>query len=144
AATDEQTVLDDADNRIDPPLGFQRIVQRAEPAVEDEIAAVRDKGLCCVGAAQLGMSAELFESGGGRLPAELRNLDRQRPTFAEPVDELVLIDDDDEPAARGGNDLLAQQSAAAALDQIEGGALHLIGTIDRKVDPPVLGKARQR
>src|SRR5438477_170017 len=83
-------------------------------------------------------TAALFESGGGRLPAELRNLDRQRPTSAEPVGELVMIDDDDEPAARRGNDLLAQQSAAAALDQIEGGALHLVGAIDRKVDPPVL------
>jgi len=57
---------------------------------------------------------------------------------------VFLIDDDDKAPARRRHDLLAQQRAAEPLDQIERCALHLVGAIDREIDPALLSEACER
>src|SRR5580704_6689213 len=112
AASDKQPALDKADDRVDP--AFQRLCigDCAELAIEYVVAAIGDERVILGGVAQSRHRAQPLQGRGGRLPAELRHLDRHRTLSAQPVDQLFLVDDDNEAAARRGDDLLAQERAA--------------------------------
>ena len=129
--------------RLIAQLSSAGLRDRAEMAIEDEVAAVGHERPPIV-LPQFRLGAELFERRGGRLPAELRDLDRHRRVRAKPVDQLLVIHHHHEPFARCCDDLLAQQCAAAALDQGKAAALDLVGAVDRQIDAAVLGEAGQR
>src|SRR5689334_16449017 len=114
-----------------------RLRDRAERAIEDEIAAVGHEN-AAVALPQFGRCAEFFQCLSGGLPAELDNFDRDRKALAEAMNELFVIDHDNEPAARRGNDLLAQQGAAMPLYQVERAAFDLVGAVDREIDSAML------
>ena len=143
AASEKQPVLDHPDRRVDRLLQLPRLRDRAERAVEDEIAAVGDEG-AAIALPQFGPCPEFFERCRRGLPAELNDFDRDRKTLAEPIDELLVIDHDDEALACRRDDLLAQQRAAMPLDQVEGAALDLVGAVDREIDAAMLAECRER
>ncbi len=77
----------------------------------------------------------------GRGDAEGEELERHRR--AQRLDRLARVGDDDEALGRGRDDLLAQVGATAALDQPALGR-HLVGAVDRDVEPLQLAELLDR
>ena len=88
--------------------------------------------------------AEHFERLRGRFQSEGHHFHRNRCVRTKPVHELAAVDNDGEPVARGRNDFFAQQRATQSFDQIERAALHLVRSVDREIDLPMLAEGRER
>jgi hypothetical protein len=118
--------------RAEPRREHGQIGDRAEDAVEDQVALVGVEGLPVRAGSRRGARAEPLEEARLRAPAEGDHLDRHGAVGAQPRRGLHLVHDDDLAAAGLGDDLLPQQRAAAAFDQVEVG-IDLVGAVDCQV-----------
>src|SRR5262249_36326455 len=131
------------DDTLDASLQSCRIVDAAEIAINNEVAAVGDKrhgrrhADASAGAEHLERLAGCFQSEGDHLHGKRR-------VATKSVHHLAAVDDYHEAMARGRDNLLAQQGSAQSLDQIEGPALDFVSTIDREINPAMLAERGQR
>src|SRR5262249_4358315 len=90
---DEQSTLDHSDQPFDPLLEAGRIGDRAEMAVENSIAAVRDEWLPGGRRAQICVGSERLEPCLCCLQTKGHGLDRYRSLRPETVHQFGLVDD---------------------------------------------------
>src|SRR5262249_48817295 len=129
---EKQAGIDDA--RYLEHLRFQvaRIRQRADLAIENEVAVVANKGRT-VGRALPRRQGELFQPTATGPHAKRHHFDRQPPADAEDRHDLLAADEDYETPRSAGDNFLTHQRSAQALDEIVL-RINFIGAVHVDVD----------
>ena len=107
----EQTALDDANDRSNPLVEARRVGDLTKIAVEDLIAAVGDQRTTLCHHTKTCIRAKHLERRSCCLEPKGHDLYRHRRMSTQAVDQLGLIDDDREVSAVGRHDFLMQQGA---------------------------------
>lgn len=130
----EYAVLDQAGNGVELRAERERVVDRAEVSIHQEVRVVGAllTRVDCDG-------AQVAHPGGDDSGREVEDLEWCAER-AESVHELGLVDHDDEPRAHLGDQLLPRLSTAAALGEVEVG-VDLVRAVDGDVESPdVVGR----
>src|SRR6516162_6578292 len=138
--TNEKAALNHAHHTADALLQVSGIGDGTKAAVQDAIAAVGDEILAGGSTAKTDRGTEALQRHLRCFQAKGDDLNRYRRARAELIHQLGSVHDDHEPAARRSDDLFVQERTAESLDQIERATLHLVRTVDREVDLPMLGE----
>src|SRR5882724_13558257 len=125
-------MLDDAGPRVKFSGQHRRLPDRAEGAVENQVALIGPEWRAIVLLSHADAGAQGLEEEFLGMPPERDDFHRQRPVSAEGWRQLTFIDNDDLPEAGLRHDLLVEQRTTATLDEIQL-RIHLVGTIDGQV-----------
>ena len=137
----EQPRVDDPGNPPGLRLPFLRILQRANPAVEEVIAVVGRKGLA-VPLVEHGLTPQLPQAPLAERECEGDDLDGEFPPGPEPRHQFFGPHQDNQATGRRRHDLFPQQGPPITLDQV-GRGIDFVGSIDRQVKPARLGERDQ-
>src|SRR6266702_6559367 len=146
---DEQSVFDDAGNRVEARCERMRVTDRLEMTVEDPVAAVGHETLAVFHpcrdlqvAVISRIGQQLAQQTLGALPAERNHLDGQREA-PETLENLLVVHYRNHFLRRGRHDLFPQQARSAALDHASL-MIDLVGAVDRHIEPVHCAKIRER
>ncbi len=123
----EDAVLDDARDGVEGSAEHDRVGDRVEPGIHDQIAVVgpslADVDRLC---------AEVVHTGRNDAGGEVEHLEWCAER-SETLDELGLVDDHDEAGTHLGDELLSRVSTASTLGEVEVG-VDLVGAVDGDVE----------
>ena len=131
----------------DGPVEFlrqpRRRRDRAECAIENVVSSVAEEQFPILQQPRRHAGAPLPQPRRRAFPPERNHLDGHRAARTQPVHQFALVHHDHEPLRGARHDLLAQQRPAQALDQVQGGALHLVGAVDGEMNALALLQSRE-
>jgi Dolichyl-phosphate-mannose-protein mannosyltransferase len=103
----KQAMFHHADHAIQLLVQRPRRLDPAEPAIDNEVAAIGDEGRPVRSRPQRGLGAQLFQLPLGGLPFKLHHLYGDGKVRAQPIHQLGVVGDDNQPAAGAGYHFLA-------------------------------------